>query len=165
MHDQVDVELDAVEVLLEQKIVATAEDHVVLGGDDTADERVHLGERFEVVDAQATDRARPELRLHHGGEAHVRGRRKELVERADATRLRRGQSELGGQLAGSNLAAGGVDRVDRVGRQAQRRRHTGGYGHALFPDCEDTVGSHVGPFQRVEHGPRILVRFADDRRR
>ena len=56
VHDQVDVELHAVEVLLEEEVVPGSEDPVALGADDAAHERIDLRQRLEVVDPYAAHR-------------------------------------------------------------------------------------------------------------
>ena len=80
VHDEVDVELDAVEVLLQQQIVAGAEDHIVLGTHDAPHQRVDPWERLQVVHPDAPDGARTELGLHDRREAHIGGCGEQLVE-------------------------------------------------------------------------------------
>ena len=80
VHDEVDVELDAVEVLLQQQIVAGAEDDIVLGTHDAPHQRVDPRERLEVVHPDAPHGARTELGLHDRREAHMGGCGEQLVE-------------------------------------------------------------------------------------
>ena len=75
--------------------------------------------------AKSSTRTQPDLRgaelgLDDGGEAEVRRRGVQLVERADARRPRRRQPEARRQLARAQLAAGRVDRLDGVAGQPQR---------------------------------------------
>ena len=165
VHDQIDVELHAVEVLLEEQVVPGSEDPVGLGPHDGADERIEPRQRFEVVDPYAAHRARPELRLHDGGEADVGGCGEELVERADATRLRRGQSELRRQLTGPHLAAGRVNRIRRIRGKSQSGGDTCGHADAVLPEGQHAIGPDGRPVEGVEDGGCVPVGVADDGRR
>ena len=80
MHDEVDVELDAVEVLLQQQIVARPEDHIAFGTHDAPHQRVDPWEGLQVVHPDAPDGARAELGLHDRRKAHKGGRGEQFVE-------------------------------------------------------------------------------------
>ena len=80
LHDQVDVELDTVEVLLQQEIVAGPEDDVELRIHHLAHDRVDARKILGGVDPNATHRARAELGLDHSRKADVGGGGEELVQ-------------------------------------------------------------------------------------
>ena len=84
LHDQVDVELHAVEVLLEEEVVPVRRSRRSRGR-RPAHERIDLRQGLEVVHAHAAHRRRAELGFHDGGEPHLGRRGEELVERSDAT--------------------------------------------------------------------------------
>ena len=114
LEHEVDVELDAVEVLLQEEIVARPEVDDVRGVELLPHQPVDAGERLERVDPDTPDLTVAELGLDDGGEPDLRGVRKQLVERLDAARLRRGQARALRCLAGAQLAARHIDRLDRI---------------------------------------------------
>ncbi len=139
VHDQVDVELDAVQVLLQQQIVAGPEDHVVLGGHDAPHQRIHPRKRLHVVHSDAADGAGTELGFHDRREADVRGCREQLVERPHALGARRRQPQLGRELTCADLAARRVHRLGRIARQSQGGGDSRNHADAVLPEREHAV--------------------------
>ena len=162
VHQEVDIELDSVQVLLQQEVVAGAKDVVVFGIHHAAYEGVDPRERLDVVDPHTTHGAGAELGLDHGGESHVGGSREQLVERPHALSLGCRQAQPGRQFAGTDLAPGGVDRVRWVAGQPEGRCDSRSNADAVLPEREDSIRLHAGRPQGIEHGLSVCVGIAED---
>ena len=127
----------------------------VSGRRDRADQGVDRRAATRVVDADAPDRARAELGLDHRRGTR-RTRRRRTARRATAPAgPRRRQAELGAELPGAHLAAGGVDGLGRVAGQPQRRAPPGPpRNDAVSQNVRTPSGRTPARGQRVERPPR-----------
>ena len=153
LHDQVDVELDAVEVLLQQRDRCRARKiDVVLGIYDCCrTSAVDARERLEVVDPDAPHGAAPNSGFTTAGKPTWAAAAIELVERPHAPRRGVGRPSWAESLTRAHLAARRIDRLRRVAGQAQCGRDPCRHADAVLPEGEHAVRPDAGRRQRVEH--------------
>ena len=135
------------------------------GVDDAAHERVDLRQRLEVVDPDAADGARTELGLDDRGEADD-GLPRRTARRATGRAGPRGvgspssadSSRVRTLLRAASTASGGLP--GRPSAAATRAATA----TLSSQKVKNAVGSDAGVRERVEHGTRVLIGVADDRR-
>src|SRR6266404_4004208 len=129
------------------------------------DEPVDVGERLVRIDPDTSDLAVTELGLHDRREADVRRSGVELVDRLHTLRSRRRQAGAFGRLPRAELAARGVDGLDRITRQAERLRYTGRDGRAFLPERQNAVGPDSRAREHADYRRGIVVGLARERHR